>query len=77
MLSIGKLGASAGQLEHFERQVAAGAEEYYSGRGEVPGVWIGAGSAALRLTPGGRVSRDGFMALIRGEHPIDGSVLVR
>jgi hypothetical protein len=27
VLSIGKLGASAGQLEYYERQVAAGAEE--------------------------------------------------
>jgi hypothetical protein len=54
VLSIGKLGASAGQLEYYERQVAAGVEEYYAGRGEVPGVWVGAGSAALAsLTVGG------------------------
>jgi hypothetical protein len=77
VLSIGKLGASAGQLEYYERQVAEGAEEYYAGRREVPGAWIGAGSAALGLTPGGRVSRDGFMALMRGEHPVDGWVLRR
>jgi hypothetical protein len=43
VVSIGKLGASVGQLEYYERQVAAGAEEYYAGRGEVPGVWIGTG----------------------------------
>jgi len=77
VLSIGKLGASAGQLEYYERQVAAGAEEYYAGRGEVPGAWIGAGAAALGLTSGGRVSRDGFMELMRGAHPVDGSVLRR
>lgn len=77
MLSIGKLGASAGQLEYYERQVAAGAEEYYAGRGEVPGVWIGAGSAALGLAVGGRVPREGFMALMRGAHPVDESVLRR
>ncbi len=47
VLSIGKLGASEGQLESYERQVAAGAEDYYAGRGEMPGVWMGAGSAAL------------------------------
>jgi hypothetical protein len=62
VLSIGKLGASSGQLEYYERQVAAGAEEYFTGRGEVPGVWLGAGSAALGLADGGRVFRDGFMA---------------
>jgi conjugative relaxase-like TrwC/TraI family protein len=77
VLSIGKLGASAGQLEYYERQVAAGAEEYYAGRGEMPGVWVGAGSAALGLAEGGRVSRDGFMALMGGAHPVDGSVLRR
>jgi conjugative relaxase-like TrwC/TraI family protein len=77
VLSIGKLGASAGQLEYYERQVAAGAEEYYAGRGEVPGVWVGAGSAGLGLVDGGRVSREAFMALMRGEHPVDGSVLRR
>ena len=30
MLTIGKLGASPGQLEYCERQVAAGAEDYYA-----------------------------------------------
>src|SRR5450755_169128 len=77
VLSIGKLGASTGQLENYERQVAAGAEEYYAGRGEVPGVWIGAESETLRLTPGDRVTRVGFMALMRGAHPVDGSALRR
>jgi hypothetical protein len=42
MLTIGKLGASAGQLDYYERQVAAGAEDYYAGRGESPGPgWAG------------------------------------
>jgi hypothetical protein len=77
VLSIGKLGSSAGQLEYYERQVAAGAEEYYAGRGEVPGSWVGAGLEALDLTPGVRVTRDGFMALMHGAHPVDGSVLPR
>jgi hypothetical protein len=44
MLTIGKLGASAGQLDYYERQVAAGAEDYYAGRGESPGTWMGGGS---------------------------------
>ena len=77
MLSIGKLGASTGQLEYYERQVAAGAEDYYAGRGEVPGVWLGSGAAALGLERGTQVSREGFMALMSGGHPVDGSVLRR
>ena len=43
VLTIGKLGSSASQLDYYERQVAAGAEDYYTGRGESPGVWIGSG----------------------------------
>jgi conjugative relaxase-like TrwC/TraI family protein len=75
MLTIGKLGAFPGQLEYYERQVAAGAEDYYAGRGEAPGVWLGAGVEGLGLAAGSRVEREGFMALIRGCHPADGSVL--
>ena len=47
MLTIGKLGASASQLDYYERQVAAGAEDYYAGRGESPGEWMGGGLEAL------------------------------
>lgn len=65
MLSIGKLGASQGQLEYYEEQVAAGAEDYYAGRGEVAGVWVGSGASAIGLTLGSTVSRDGFMRLMR------------
>ena len=75
MLTIGKLGASPGQLEYYERQVAAGAEDYYAGRGEAPGVWLGAGVEGLGLAAGSRVEREGFMALMRGCHPEDGSLL--
>lgn len=75
MLTIGKLGASPGQLEYYERQVAAGAEDYYAARGEAPGVWLGAGAERLGLAAGVRVEREGFIALMRGCHPADGSVL--
>jgi len=75
MLTIGKLGASPGQLEYYERQVAAGAEDYYAARGEAPGAWLGGGVEALCLAAGARVEREGFMALMRGCHPADGSVL--
>lgn len=39
VLTIGKL--RAGQEHYFEREVARGVEDYYAGRGELPGVWHG------------------------------------
>jgi hypothetical protein len=69
VLTIGKLGTGARQLEYYERQVAAGAEDYYARRGETPGVWLGAGLRALGIDAGGSVDGEGFMALMRGVHP--------
>ncbi len=39
MLSIGKLGK--GQERYYLDKVAEGAEDYYSGEGEVAGQWLG------------------------------------
>ena len=55
MLSIGKLTVE--QSRYYERQVAQGRDDYYSGRGESPGRWTGAGaeasgSAARSMTTG-------------------------
>jgi hypothetical protein len=75
VLTIGKLGASRDQLEYYERQVAAGIEDYYAARGEAPGWWIGGACGGLGLE--GRVDRDAFMALMHGRDPIDGTVLRR
>jgi conjugative relaxase-like TrwC/TraI family protein len=75
VLTIGKLGRTRGRLEYYDAQVAAGAEDYYAGRGESPGRCSGAGIRALGLAPGDRVDRAGFMALMQGRHPVDGSVL--
>jgi conjugative relaxase-like TrwC/TraI family protein len=77
VLTIGKLGASKGQLQYYERQVAAGVEDYYSGRGEASGVWQGAGARALGLAAGQTVDGRQFMALMRGESPVDGALLRR
>ena len=41
MLSIGKLTVE--QSRYYERQVAQGRDDYYSGRGESPGRWTGSG----------------------------------
>ena len=73
MLSIGKLTVE--QSRYYERQVAQGRDDYYSGRGESPGRWIGAGAETLRL--GGRVDDDGFAALMDGRDPGTGERLKR
>jgi conjugative relaxase-like TrwC/TraI family protein len=77
VLSIGKLGASNGQLDYYERQVAAGIEDYYSGRGEAAGRWIGAGAESIGLGRGDQVTADAFGWLMRGIHPTELSLLRR
>lgn len=67
MLSIGKL--AAGQAGYYERQVARGRDDYYSGRGEAPGEWTGRGAAALGLA--GQVEAAKFNALMAGVDPSD------
>jgi conjugative relaxase-like TrwC/TraI family protein len=73
VLSIGKLTVE--QSRYYERQVAQGRDDYYSGRGESPGRWTGTGAETLRL--GGRVEDDGFMALMDGRDPGTGERLKR
>ena len=73
VLSIGKLTVE--QSRYYERQVAQGRDDYYSGRGESPGRWSGAGAGALQL--GGQVDDDGFMALMQGRDPRTGEQLRR
>jgi conjugative relaxase-like TrwC/TraI family protein len=77
VLSIGKLGASRRQLAYYEEQVAAGIEDYYAGRGEAPGRWLGRGVGEMGVAAGGRVEREAFMALMRGRHPVSGVELRR
>ena len=73
MLSIGKLTVE--QSRYYERQVAQGRDDYYSGRGESAGRWTGAGAETLEL--GGRVDDDGFTALMDGRDPATGERLKR
>lgn len=47
MLSLGKL--APGQHAYYVDSVARGAEEYYTGAKEAPGVWVGGGSERLGL----------------------------
>ena len=73
MLSIGKLTVE--QSRYYERQVAQGRDDYYSGRGESAGRWTGSGAETIGL--GGRVDDDGFMALMEGRDPGTGERLRR
>jgi conjugative relaxase-like TrwC/TraI family protein len=73
VLSIGKLTVE--QSRYYERQVAQGRDDYYSGQGESPGRWTGKGAETIRL--GGRVDDDGFMALVDGRDPGTGERLKR
>ena len=52
MLSIGKM--LTGSEEYYLGVVASGREDFYVGGGEALGVWLGQGSASLRLS--GQVS---------------------
>jgi conjugative relaxase-like TrwC/TraI family protein len=73
VLSIGKLTVE--QSRYYERQVARGRDDYYSGRGESPGRWTGSGAETIGL--GGQVDDDGFMALMDGRDPGTGERLKR
>ena len=73
VLSIGKLTVE--QSRYYERQVAQERDDYYSGSGESPGRWTGAGAETLRA--GGRVDDDDFMALMEGRDPRTGERLKR
>ena len=71
MLSVSKL--SPGQEAYYERSVADGIDDYYAGRGESPGVWVGRGAVELELD--GVVGECELGRLISGRNPLTGSVL--
>jgi conjugative relaxase-like TrwC/TraI family protein len=73
VLSVSKL--SPGQEAYYERSVAAGVDDYYAGRGESPGVWVGRGAAALELD--GVVGDGELGRLISGRHPLTSDELRR
>lgn len=72
MLSIGKLGI--GQETYYLEKVAEGAEDYYSGEGEVAGQWTG--DAAHELELSGEVGPDQLTAMLTGRNLVDGSPLL-
>jgi conjugative relaxase-like TrwC/TraI family protein len=72
MLSIGKLGK--GQEQYYLDKVAEGAEDYYSGEGEVAGEWLGDAAEDLGLS--GEVEAAQLEAMLTGRNPTDGEPLV-
>jgi conjugative relaxase-like TrwC/TraI family protein len=63
MLSIGKLGI-AGGADYYLDKVANSVDDYYLGRGEAPGEWVGQAAATLGLT--GQVDPGDLRSLLAG-----------
>jgi Ti-type conjugative transfer relaxase TraA len=73
VLSIGKLGF--GQESYYLDTVASGAEDYYVGRGETPGRWLGTMARELGLD--GRVDADALREVLAGRDPSTGEPLAQ
>ena len=71
VLSIGKL--AIGQERYYEKQVAQGLDDYFTGRGESPGRWLGRGAADLGLR--GTVEDGELSMLMTGRDPSTGRAL--
>lgn len=63
MLSIGRLGVDGG-ADYYLGKVANNVDDYYLGRGEAPGQWIGAAAEQLGLV--GLVDADALRNLLAG-----------
>ena len=76
MLSSAKIGRSS--WRYYQNSVAAGACEYYLGRGEAPGRWFGRGLPELGLEQDGIVAEAELEAVFaRALHPVTGAALGR
>ncbi len=71
MLSRGKVTLAT--VSYYTDEVAAGLEDYYAGRGEAVGHWIGHGSSAAGLS--GEVCPDQLARLFQAVHPDTGEAL--
>src|SRR5438067_556047 len=74
MMGLVKMSPEA--WRYYAEEVALGLEDYYIGRGEEPGIWLGSGAEALGLS--GPVSTDQLARLFgQGRHPDTGEALGR
>ena len=74
-VSIGNVVSVADGVRYFEEAVAHQQVDYYAGRGEAPGVWLGPGADRLGLR--GEVQRDDLVSVLEGRHPLTGDELGR
>jgi len=79
MVSVGVIGGSGGDgrsAGYYTSSVAKGRDDYYTGRGEAPGEWFGAGAWALGLE--GEVDADEFRKVVmEATDPVSGERLRR
>ncbi len=74
VLSLAKVDAVNGRTgRYYTDSVASGAEDYYAGRGESSGVWIGEGTTRLGLA--GVATTAEFHAVLNGRDPRDGRIM--
>src|SRR4051795_2523057 len=73
MLSIGRLSGPDSERYYLDK-VARGREDYYAGRGEMPGEWAGS-AVDLLMETDGEISGEHFAAILRGENPSTGEPL--
>ena len=67
MISIGNVVSVSDGVRYFEEAVAHSRVDYYAGRGEAPGVWLGHGAERLGLN--GEVQRDDLVRVLEGRDP--------
>jgi len=71
MMSRGKI--TPGSLSYYTDIVAPGVEDYYAGRGEAPGVWLGKGARVAGVE--GEVDAAQLQRLFAQQHPVTGEPL--
>lgn len=74
MFSIAKLSAQADTAAYYLEAIANDRDDYYVASGEVPGRWLGSGSALLGLE--GEVAPEDLRAMLDGLDPRTGEALV-
>lgn len=74
MISIARLAANADTAIYYLEAIANDRDDYYVASGEVPGRWLGSGSALLGLD--GEVTPEDLRAILDGLDPRNGEALV-
>ena len=73
ILRVHTLDSSPKAIRYFDDVVRrdGGGEDYFTGRGEKPGQWLGSGLEHVGLRPGTEVEPDALhRVILHGEHPV-------